>query len=153
MGAQRALGRGRWSAAEQDAVLLGLVERVTRRMRAAGRVGRTVTLRLRFADYADATRSHTLAMPTSATAEVFTSARVLLARSAPLVGRRGLTLLGVAVGNLTAADQAQLALPFGEPPSLDSVVDRVRDRFGSSAVSRGVLVGRGQGWEMPLLPD
>jgi DNA polymerase-4 len=112
-----------------------------------------VTLRLRFADYAEATRSRTLAVPTSATAEVLAAARVLLAKCAPLVGRRGLTLLGVAVGNLTGAEHTQLALPFGEPPSLDAAVDRVRDRFGSSAVSRGVLLGRGQGWEMPLLPD
>ena len=40
--------------------LVGLVDRVTRRMRAAGRVGRTVVLRLRFDDFSRATRSHTL---------------------------------------------------------------------------------------------
>ncbi len=48
------------SAAEIDATVVALVDRVTRRMRAAGRVGRTVVLRLRFADFSRATRSHTL---------------------------------------------------------------------------------------------
>ena len=60
IGAQRALGRSRKSADDIDAALLGLVDRVTRRMRAAGRVGRTVVLRLRFDDFSRATRSGTL---------------------------------------------------------------------------------------------
>src|SRR6185437_8160438 len=60
IGSQRARGRGRWSVEDVDADLVALVDRVTRRMRAARRVGRTVVLRLRFADYTRATRSHTL---------------------------------------------------------------------------------------------
>ena len=60
IGSQRALGRTPRSAAELDAVLVGLVDRVTSRMRAADRVGRTVMLRLRFEDFTRATRSHTL---------------------------------------------------------------------------------------------
>ncbi len=67
IGAQRALGRSRKSADELDAALLGLVERVTRRMRAAGRVGRTVVLRLRFDDFSRATRSGTLQRATAET--------------------------------------------------------------------------------------
>ena len=60
IGSQRALGRAPWSPERVDADLVALVDRVTRRMRAAGRVGRTVVLRLRFDDFTRATRSHTL---------------------------------------------------------------------------------------------
>ena len=60
IGSQRALGRAPRSREEVDATLVALVDRVTRRMRAAGRVGRTVVLRLRFDDFTRATRSHTL---------------------------------------------------------------------------------------------
>ena len=68
IGSQRALGRSPRSPADLDAVLVGLVDRVTRRMRAAGRVGRTVVLRLRFDDFSRATRSHTLHRATAETA-------------------------------------------------------------------------------------
>src|SRR4051812_41280498 len=60
MGAQRAIGRGRHPPAELDATLVALVDRLARRLRAARRVCRTVMLRLRFADFSRATRSHTL---------------------------------------------------------------------------------------------
>ena len=60
IGSQCALGRSRRSDDAVDAVVLGLVDRVTRRMRAARRIGRTVVLRLRFDDFSRATRSHTL---------------------------------------------------------------------------------------------
>ena len=75
MGAQRALGRPPHSQAEIDASLVALVDRVTRRMRTAGRAGRTVVLRLRFADYSRATRSHTLPCPTAQSAIVLATAR------------------------------------------------------------------------------
>jgi DNA polymerase-4 len=157
IGAQRALGRSRATPAEVDAVLVGLVDRVTGRMRGAGRVGRTVVLRLRFDDFTRVTRSHTMSGPTAHTATVLRTARDLLAEALPLIRRQGLTLLGIAVGNLDDEDTAQLALPFGPsaeaPPALDATLDRVRDRFGSAAVTRGVLLGRDPGLEMPLLPD
>ena len=59
IGSQRALGRSPKSPEAIDASLVALVDRVTRRMRAAERVGRTVVLRLRFDDFTRATRSHT----------------------------------------------------------------------------------------------
>jgi DNA polymerase IV len=156
MGAQRALGRARRSApADIDASLVALVDRVTRRMRAAGRVGRTVTLRLRFDDFSRATRSHTLARATSSTPTILTTARGLLAEATPLVRRRGLTLVGVAVGNLGDDRHVQLELPFGRraTSALDAAVDEVRDRFGTAAVTRAVLLGRDPGLTVPLLPD
>ena len=60
IGSQRALGRSPTSLEAVDAAVVALVDRVTRRMRGAGRVGRTVTLRLRFGDFSRATRSRTL---------------------------------------------------------------------------------------------
>jgi DNA polymerase IV len=156
MGAQRALGRARRSTpADIDASLVALVDRVTRRMRSAGRVGRTVTLRLRFDDFSRATRSHTLARATSSTMTILATARGLLAEAMPLIRRRGLTLVGVAVGNLGDDRHVQLELPFGRraTSALDAAVDEVRDRFGTTAVTRAVLLGRDPGLSVPLLPD
>ncbi len=155
IGAQRALGRSPKSLAEIDTALVGLVDRVTRRMRAAGRVGRTVVLRLRFADFTRATRSHTLPQSTAETHALLTAARELLAGAAPLIEREGLTLIGIAVGNLENDDAVQLALPFDRwsGGALDEALDEVRSRFGTAAVTRGVLLGRDQGFTMPMLPD
>ena len=155
IGAQCALGRRRRSPAEVDAVLLGLVDRVTRRMRAAARIGRTVTLRLRFDDFSRATRSCTLDEATAETQTIMNTARGLLAAAAPLIERRGLTLVGVAVTNLENDSPLQLSLPFDRRCSLavDLAVDEIRARFGLSAITRAVLVGRDTGLAMPLLPD
>jgi DNA polymerase IV len=155
IGSQRALGRSPRSAQAIDAVVLGLVDRVTRRMRAAKRLGRTVVLRLRFDDYSRVTRSHTLLMATAQTETILASARVLLSAAMPAIERRGLTLVGIAVGNLTDRDAIQLALPFDRRTStaLDAALDQVRERFGSSAITRAALLGRDQGWSVPLLPD
>jgi DNA polymerase-4 len=155
IGSQCALGRGRKSAENVDAVLLGLVERVTRRMRTAGRVGRTIVLRLRFDDFSRATRSFTLDEPTAETRTIIGAARGLLATAAPLIERRGLTLVGIAVGNLQNELPAQLVLPFDSRSgiALDLAVDEIRDRFGSTAIVRAVLLGRSSGLAIPLLPD
>jgi DNA polymerase-4 len=155
IGSQRALGRGPHTAAEVDASLIALVERVTRRMRAAGRVGRTVVLRLRFGDFSRATRSHTMRLPTAQTQTVLAAMRELVAAATPMIERRGLTLIGVAVTNLGDAGERQLELPFQPDRSeaLDDALDEVRRRFGSSAVRRAVLLGRDPGLTVPLLPD
>jgi DNA polymerase-4 len=154
IGSQRALGRRRRRPDEIDAVVIGLVDRVTRRMRTAGRIGRTVTLRLRFDDFSRATRSHTLRWPTSETRAILIAARALMVTARPLIEERGLTLVGISVGNLGNDDTLQLALPFGRPSTgLDAVVDAVRERFGTKAVSRAVLLGNDGPPEMPLLPD
>jgi DNA polymerase-4 len=154
IGSQHALGRARTTPEAIDAVLVGLVDRVTRRMRGAGRVGRTVVLRLRFDDFTRATRSHTMAGATARTDTVLLTARALLADALPLIRRDGLTMIGIAVSSLNDDAEMQLSLPFDGPPmALDTALDQVRDRFGSAAVTRGVLLGRDQGLEMPRLPD
>ncbi|WP_089022203.1 DNA polymerase IV [Micromonospora coriariae] len=154
MGAQHALSRTPHAPAELDAVLAGLVDRVTRRMRAAGRSGRTVMLRLRFGDYTRATRSHTVRKATADTTPLLAAARALLRAALPEIDRRGVTLIGVSVGNLDD-NPVQPELPFHHDPGveLDAAVDAVRDRFGSAALTRAALLGRDPGFEMPLLPD
>lgn len=155
MGAQRALGRGRHTAEYLDATLAGLVERVTRRMRRAECPGRTVVLRLRFADYTRATRSFTLAKATDQTQAILDAVRSLLATAAPLIAERGLTLIGVSVGNLDRDGHVQLELPFAQVhrDALDTAVDAVRERFGTTSLQRGTLLGRDPGLAMPMLPD
>jgi DNA polymerase IV len=155
MGAQRALGRTPRSPAALDAVLVGLVDRLARRLRAARRVCRTVVLRLRFADFSRATRSHTLLEATAHTVTILAVARGLLAAAMPMVERRGVTLVGVALGNLEDAGAVQLALPFerDRARALDVALDLVRDRYGADAITRAVLLGRDQGFTVPLLPD
>jgi DNA polymerase-4 len=155
IGSQRALGRSPRSHDAVDAILIGLVDRVCRRMRAAHRVGRTVVLRLRFDDFSRATRSHTLPHATAETWPILATARGLLATGAPLIERRGLTLVGVAVANLEDDRFVQLTLPYDRRSraALDAALDEVRDRFGSTAITRAVLLGRDQGLTVPLLPD
>jgi DNA polymerase IV len=155
MGAQRALGRSPTSLENLDVALVGLVDRVTGRMRVAGRVGRTVVLRLRFDDFSRATRSHTLPHATASTQAILTTVRELLTIAAPMIDRRGITLVGVAVSNLADGRTVQLTLPLNAHSSeaLDAAVDEVRQRFGSRALTRAVLLGRGQGPTVPLLPD
>jgi DNA polymerase-4 len=158
VGAQRALGRAgnSMSAAEVDAVVIGLIDRIAGRMRAAGRTGRTVTLRLRFDDFGRATRSHTLPWATCSTQALLGTARQLVAAAAPLISDRGLTLVGFAVSEIDRDGAEQLMLPFtagAQPAVVDAAVDRVHRRYGRSALTRGVLVGRDAGVEMPHLPD
>ena len=155
IGAQRALGWSPTSLAEVDVSLIGLVERVTRRMRKADRRGRTVVLRIRFDDSSRATRSQTLPYATANTETILTAARELLTIAVPLIQRQGITLVGVSVTNLANGRGGQLMLPLDEhwTESLDAALDEVRERFGSDAVLRAVLLGRSRGIAMPLLPD
>jgi DNA polymerase-4 len=154
MGSQRALGlRTFKSPAELDATLVAIVDRLARRLRAARRVCRTVVLRLRFADFSRATRSHTLNEATAHTQTILATARDLLAAATPLIEQQGCSLLGISLSNLENDDAVQLALPLDRQRALDATLDDVRDRFGSEAITRAVLVGRDPGWTPPLLPD
>ena len=155
IGAQRALGRSPKTLDEVDAALLGLVDHVSRRMRAAGRVGRTVVLRLRFDDFSRATRSQTLQRATANTQAILDTVRELLAVATPLIERRGVTLVGIAVGNLDDVRLLQLPLPFDRrsSDSLDAALDAIWLRFGSTAITRAVLLERSRGITVPLLPD
>ena len=115
-------------------------------------------LRVRFDDFSRITRSHTLPVPTSGTPQLLAAGRELLAGAASLISERGITLIGISISNFDGEqDAVQLELPFegsiGEAAALDTALDSVRHRFGSSAVTRGVLLGRNIGLAMPMLPD
>jgi DNA polymerase IV len=153
MGSQRALGRGPRTFAELDETLVAIADRLGRRLRAAGRLCRTVTLRLRFTDFSRATRSHTLPARTSETKTILATGRGLLASAMPMIERRGITLIGLTLGNLENGLAGQLMLPVDPQTALDSVLDAVRDRYGSDSITRAVLLGRDPGISIPLLPD
>jgi len=153
IGSQRALGRSPRSEEELDAVLLGLADRVCRRLRRAGRVARSVHVRLRFDDFTRITRSHTLARATDETSVVVVIARGLLGSARQRIDRDGCTLLGLSLSGLDDADAMQLSLPFAEAAAVDRVLDGVRDKYGSTAITRAVLLGRDEGISMPMLPD
>ncbi len=155
IGGQRALGRTRRSVEEIDTIVVGLVDRLARRLRAARRACRTVVLRLRFADFSRATRSHSLIQATTETQVILETARGLLAAATPTIEKQGLTLVGLSLANLVDEGAVQLALALDRrhDAALDAALDEVRDRFGSAAITRAVLLGRNPGLAMPLLPD
>ena len=155
IGSQRALGKAPRSPEELDTIVLGLVDRIARRLRTGRRVCRTVVLRLRFRDFSRATRSQTMSQATAQTLPILETARELLTASRALIEANGITLVGISLTNLEDADRIQLVLPFDRPreAALDAAVDLVRDRFGSPAVTRAVLLNRDPGVVMPLLPD
>jgi DNA polymerase-4 len=155
MGAQRAIGWGPKTPEDLDATLVGLVDRLCQRLRKAHRVCRTVILRLRFDDLSRATRSHTLWEATARTRTILAAARELLVAARPMIRARGCTLVGVTLTNLAPDDAIQLALPFRRQcgVTLDATLDAVKDRFGTDAITRAVLLGRRRGIAVPLLPD
>jgi DNA polymerase-4 len=149
VGAQSALGR-REATEEVLRVTLGyLADRVATRLRAKGRAGRTVTVRVRFRGMRSVTRSTTLPAPV-ATTLTLTEVGVDLARSALAdhPGEKEITLLAVSVSHLADEPALQLEIPLGlegeerrpgtpraaDRWALDHSMDRVRDRFGKASV-------------------
>ncbi len=158
IGSQQALGRGARDLRELEVILMHIVDRVTRRMRRAERSGRTVTLRFRFDDFTRATRSSSLAQATSATGTIQEVAAALLVTAWPTIEARGLTLLGLSVGNLVddaVAGGSQLAFPFEAAASItiDGALDAVRDRFGAASLTRAATMGSDPDIGVPQLPD
>ena len=84
-------------------------------------------------------------------------ALAILRSERAVVEERGLTLIGLSVGQLRSVgrDPEQLLLPFGRKDGsrLDDTLDELRDRFGASALVRGSLLHRRAGFEVPKLPD
>ncbi|MFS0732682.1 DNA polymerase IV [Microbacterium sp. 1P10UB] len=155
IGSQRALGNGPRTPEELDVILSQIVDRLARRLRDGERSCRTVVLRLRYGDYAKATRSRTLRMPTQRTVMLLDIARTLLAAATPEIAARGITLIGISLSQLDTADALppELAIDDDEGTRLDSALDAVRDRFGAAALSRAAQLGRDPGWSSPILPE
>lgn len=155
IGAQRAIGRGPHTPEFVRSALLGLVDRVCRRMRRGRRIARTVVLRLRFEDYTRATRSRSFPHATASGEDIAAAAAALLESARPLIRERGITLVGIALTGLESDAMVQqvLALDGHERAGLDGALDAVSDRFGKAALTRGSLLRGGAGFEVPLLPD
>jgi DNA polymerase-4 len=157
VGSQRTFARSSHDADLRDAVLLDLADRVGRRLRAKGRSGRRITVRIRYADFEEATRSTTLTAPTAATDAIYRVARRLSLPAAE--DPRGLRLLGVSVSLLDAGAPLQLELPLGDVDpvqragtaayatrrAVDATVDGLRQRFGRDAIRRAALLDAGTG--------
>ncbi len=154
VGSQRSFPANSVDRDGAEGVLLETVDRVTRRLRTGRRVCRTVVLRLRFGDFAQATRSRTLVEATNSTGPILSTAQDLLDESWPTISERGLTKVGIAVTGLCSDDAIQLPLPFAKAdgPAIDRAVDTIRQRFGTDSLTRTTLVGR-PSIDMPLLPD
>jgi DNA polymerase-4 len=160
IGSQSALGRGYRSPEAIESLLLAIVDRVTRRMRKARRVGRTVTLRFRYDDFGRATRASSMPHPTASTEAIAEVALAVLRREMGTIDERGLTLIGLSVGNLVSVDgdrvePEQLVLPFGrkDRSTLDETVDALRQRFGNAALTRASSIRHTIQFETPKLPD
>ena len=118
--------------------LLDLTEQVARRVRRAHLTGRTIQLKVRFADFHTITRSTTLPVPTDVTDEIWSAAVAILEARVPL--DQPVRLIGIGVGTLTNAGTGQLGL-FDRPQRerqrrIDEVTDRIKDRFGTNALGR-----------------
>jgi DNA polymerase-4 len=140
--------------------LLRMAEQVTTRLRRAGLAGRTVSLKLRYGDFRTLTRSRTSAERTDVAAQIGAVARSLLDA---LDVSPGVRLLGVSVSQLgdTGAIQEQLPLSGegerapteGRTAAVERSVDAARQRFGTAAVERATLLGRGAGSNAPTRED
>lgn len=148
-GAQSALGRKPAEARIYRPALRHLADRVATRLRAKSRPGRTVTVRVRFADLRSVTRSVTLDAPISATAILAQTAEDLVRGVlAEHPKEATISLLAISVSHLDERSWLQLELPFGladekrrpgARPGMarflsDRAVDKVRQRFGWEAV-------------------
>lgn len=152
VGAQSALGRGTRDPADLSAVLLGLADRVARRLRRKQLAGRTITVRARLTDLSSHTRAITLTTAVATTSGLHHAALPLL--DAAMEGTSGpITLVGVAVSRLERRVSLQLELPFdeGDPTragstrgasalSVDEQIDLARARFGNDAVGRASVL-------------
>ena len=154
-GAQSALGRKPAVERVIRPTLLHLADRIASRLRAKERPGRTVTVRVRFADLRAVTRSITLAAPISATVMIAELAEQLVrAALADHPEEKTISLLAIAVSHLEEHWDLALELPLGlddearRPGSriglarsdADRAVDRIRDRFGWDAIGYGSAV-------------
>src|SRR6266568_6888262 len=151
-GAQSALGKKPAEEQVFRSTLRHLADRVASRLRAKSRPGRTVTVRVRFADLRAVTRSVTLPAPVAATAILAEIAEELVRRVlAHRPDEKTISLLAISVSHLEKLSEVQLELPLGledeerRPGTkrgvarwmADRAVDMIRDRFGWEAVGYG----------------
>lgn len=121
--------------------LLRLSEKLSRRLRDAGVAGRTVTLKLRYANFTTITRSKTLPLPTDESTRLHAETTALL--DALRLERVRVRLIGIGVTGLAPVDASRQLGLFEDDRwgRVDRAADRARRRFGSRAVTRGALLG------------
>ena len=118
--------------------LWGLAERVSARLKAQELAGRTVTLKLKTADFRIRTRAQSLAHPTQLAASIFAAGRELLARE---IDGTPFRLIGIGVSALDDADQFDLAdLLDRRTAQAERAIDRLRKKFGEEAVIKGLAL-------------
>ena len=142
---------------ELEAESTRLADAVARRLRTSGLQARTITLKLRYGDFKTITRSVTLPDPTDGTRDLLSAARELLAQIDVAPGVR---LLGVGASALveTSARQLTFGLDVGEDEpqaheAAERVTDRIRDRFGASAIGPAAAIRDGRGMRSPSDAD
>jgi DNA polymerase-4 len=144
IGAEETFERDTRDVQRLRATLLGQAERVSAELRAAGLRGRTVTLKLRFADFRTLTRRDTGEAPTADAGDIFRRAWAAFGK---VPRPQPVRLIGLSVSGLGgSADPRQLPL-FGRPDRAERigrVTDEIRARFGAAALTRGSLLGSGR---------
>ena len=125
--------------------LLELTEQVGWRLRRHGLRGRTVQLKVRFADFSTITRSQTLPDPSNITEELWQAADAILCRRLP-TGHLPVRLLGMGVSGIDTSPLTQ-GLLFDQDErrrqaDLDAAIDRAKGRFGTSALRRASSLDR-----------
>jgi len=140
------MARATSSQQELEELLMRLSDMVGRRLRAAGRRGRVISVGVVYRPVAGHfSRQMTLPVPISTGEEIYRAALELLAAREP---RREVGTLGVGLAGLTEADSGQMGLFTGEirprNERLETAIDAIRDRFGEDAVQRARLLGRAQ---------
>ena len=155
IGSQRALGSRPRSFAELELIVTQIVDELAKSLRDRGSTCATVVLRVRYGDFARATRSHTLAVPSDRTDVLLKTALGLLQNVEREIAERGVTLVGVSFAHLdrASADQLELPIDWNDGARIDKALDSVRDRFGAGAVTRAALLGRASGVRAPRLPE
>ncbi|MFR9777703.1 DNA polymerase IV [Micromonospora sp. MS34] len=123
--------------------LLALAEKVGARLRAAGQVGRTVSLKVRLADFRTVSRSRTLSVPTDTAREMFDTSWALWTALAP---GEPIRLVGVRMEGLAAAEETPRQLTLGEPErgwrEAEAAADAAAARFGRSVIGPASLLSR-----------
>ncbi len=126
--------------------LLRLAGRTARGLRSSGYVARTISVKLRRADFSTITRARTLSEPTDVAQKIYATACELYAASGVADGVL-LRLVGVRASGLSPASQAGMQLALGERADTwrqaETAMDRITRRFGSGALRPGSLVTRG----------
>ncbi len=113
-------------------------ERVSKRLKSSGKAGKTITLKLKTGDFKTITRSHTLPHPTQLATTLYREVKPLLEKAA--VGRN-FRLIGVGISSFGSVEDADkpdlLSKNSSQDKEIESAMDKVREKFGDSAISKG----------------